>query len=413
MTDAADVVKVEAAWGDSSWRFNPTWTDITADVLRVTIANGRSNGPGTAFQAGRCTIELINLDGAYDPAHPDSPLFGELVRNRQVRVTTVTGGEILFYGWIDELRVASRDTFSVATIAATDGLRLLAQTDLRDVPVLRELTGHRARRLMVAAGVKSEWVGTMHRGEVMMGPEVLNTDALSALVNAELTEGGFFYFEDGVFNFRRRHSAVLRPQWSTTQQTFAEVGTTGIRFENDPIPVSTGEYRWFANRVVATGYTGTPIEATTVGFLDIPTTRSIQSGAYWDADVAGLASYWSDVWGQVVTWPAAIRVPVWPITDTSALSAVTGGSVKLLNRVAVKWTPPGHSTQLNSSCAVETIAHEITMDPPWWQMTLSLSAWSLLGTPSDLAGDKTAVQPGWIRLGVDDVSIGNNRTWAY
>jgi hypothetical protein len=60
-------------------------TEITADVLRLTISRGRTRERET-MAPGRCTIELWNRTGAYDPDNVSGPYYPDIRPNKLIRV---------------------------------------------------------------------------------------------------------------------------------------------------------------------------------------------------------------------------------------------------------------------------------------------------------------------------------------
>jgi hypothetical protein len=62
-----------------------TETDVTADVLSLTITRGRARERET-MAPGRCQIELWNFRGDYDPDNVSSPLYPNIRPNKLIRV---------------------------------------------------------------------------------------------------------------------------------------------------------------------------------------------------------------------------------------------------------------------------------------------------------------------------------------
>jgi len=81
---AAPVLRVVATLSGS------TKTDITADVLRLTISRGRARERET-MAPGRCSIELWNRSGKYDPDNVSSPLFPNIRPNKLIEVFAAVG----------------------------------------------------------------------------------------------------------------------------------------------------------------------------------------------------------------------------------------------------------------------------------------------------------------------------------
>lgn len=82
---------------------NGSWLDISTDVRYTAFTNmttGRRAGD-TRVRAGSAgPIQINNLDGKYSPRNPNSPLFGLIGRNTQIRFSR--RGTLRFWGEIPE-----------------------------------------------------------------------------------------------------------------------------------------------------------------------------------------------------------------------------------------------------------------------------------------------------------------------
>jgi len=78
--------------------------DITNDVKSIGIRRGRDNVL-SAMDQGSCTMLLVDENGHYNPENAASPLAGNLVPMRPVKITgTLSGTEYpLFYGYISRI----------------------------------------------------------------------------------------------------------------------------------------------------------------------------------------------------------------------------------------------------------------------------------------------------------------------
>lgn len=81
---------------------NGSWLDISTDVrftTAITVITGRNAGDNRV-RAGSVTLRINNLDGKYSPRNVLSPLFGQIGRNTQLRVSR--RGSLRFWGEVPE-----------------------------------------------------------------------------------------------------------------------------------------------------------------------------------------------------------------------------------------------------------------------------------------------------------------------
>lgn len=105
------------------------WTDITTDVLvrdGINISRGLRD-EGVRADPSKCSMSINNADGKYSPRNPNSPYYGKIGRNTQIRVTVE--GDIRFVGevsaWPPRWDVSGNDVW--VPIEAAGILRRLGQ----------------------------------------------------------------------------------------------------------------------------------------------------------------------------------------------------------------------------------------------------------------------------------------------
>lgn len=112
---------------------NSAWTDISPDVRyadKIQITNGRPD-ESSRTQPSTCKFTLNNRNGQYAPRNPMAPLYGQIGRNTQVRVSVDQEGttRYRFYGeivaWPQNWDLTGNDAW--VTIEASGPLRRLNQ----------------------------------------------------------------------------------------------------------------------------------------------------------------------------------------------------------------------------------------------------------------------------------------------
>ena len=137
-------ITVECAFGDTPLDTTPTWTDITADVIRVNISRGRTS-EFSNYSPGVATITLDNSDRSYDPEYTSGPYYGDLNPMVQLRVTAqYSTGTVhsIYRGFVQGWPTAYNMSGTQATTAVVciDANRILANLILPQ-SAISEATG--------------------------------------------------------------------------------------------------------------------------------------------------------------------------------------------------------------------------------------------------------------------------------
>jgi len=76
--------------------------DLTPNVRQITITRGRNIMRDT-YEAGSCTVRVLDPDSFFNPQNPSSPYFGYLTPLRKIRVSATVGGVgyFLFSGYTE------------------------------------------------------------------------------------------------------------------------------------------------------------------------------------------------------------------------------------------------------------------------------------------------------------------------
>lgn len=102
--------KVEIAF-NAGYGGSPTWTDITArghvkEATGIEISHWRGD-EDSETRPSTCGLTLRNDDGRYTPGNADGTHYPNVIKGRQIRVTSTLNGETFdrFTGFIDDWRV--------------------------------------------------------------------------------------------------------------------------------------------------------------------------------------------------------------------------------------------------------------------------------------------------------------------
>ncbi len=112
------------------WAHDGTWTDETSRTRRVQIKSGFDEPGRAVATTGRCVLTMDNGDRRFSPGYASSPLYGDVLPRRQVRVTASDGVTTwtLFRGFVDDIQPdAGEWGAGECLITCVDGIALLGQ----------------------------------------------------------------------------------------------------------------------------------------------------------------------------------------------------------------------------------------------------------------------------------------------
>lgn len=337
--------------------------DITDRVRNVDFGRGRADVFAT-FPAGEVRIELNNHDRAFDPLYPSSPFAGNIVPQREVRVSA--NDEIQFTGFIDDWDLSyTNDGDSTATIKASEGIARLNRRALDAFTPPEETADVRINSVLDKAEVS--WPSGLRDIEAsteLMGayPVEQNTSALEYIQNIALSEpGSFFMSRDGKLTFRDRRTAP-------TSAELVTFGENGIGIDN--IRVLYGSELLF-NRIVISRYTGGTATATDAASIDTYGVSELtveDSQVATDAQIVEVALGYAALFSQPEYRVEAFDVYLEKL-DTStqdSLLALDIGSV-----VLVEFTPNGIGDPIQQYGEIIRLDHII--QPTFHTMTFGLA----------------------------------------
>ena len=181
----------------SSTTPEPT-VDLTPNVRQITIRRGRNIMRDT-YEAGTCTVRIIDPDGSWNPQNTNSEFFGFLTPLRKLRVSaTYDGiGYFLFSGYTTDYKYyyPQGQELGYVDIQCSDAFRLFQQAGVTTVTDATDGqdTGTRINKILDQVN----WPASMRQidtGDTLCQADpATNRASLDALKNAEFSEQGAFY----------------------------------------------------------------------------------------------------------------------------------------------------------------------------------------------------------------------------
>ena len=203
--------------------------DISEYCQEVSITRGRSD-QFSQFNAGQCSITLLNNDRRFDPINTASPYYDATAERSGVvprrKLTVKSGSNFLFTGRITDIDVVYNYNLSTVQFTAADDFVLLANTVVEaDVTPSVELSGSRVNYLLDLPEIdyplasRDIATGTQTLGAYQINA---NTNALTYLQSIATSEqGACFIAADGDLTFTDR----IVNSFASVAATFSDTGT--------------------------------------------------------------------------------------------------------------------------------------------------------------------------------------------
>jgi len=212
--------------------------DVSPYCQEISISRGRSDQLQN-FNAGTCSVRLLNRDRRFDPINQDSPYWNSVTGRSGVtprrKVTVISDGVPLFTGRITDIDVSydpnnpnATSENSYVTITASDDFVLLANTFTEDaITPSEELSGTRVSAILDLPEVNYPATRNIDSGTAVLGGGATfeigsNTNVLTYLQSIATSEQGFFYVAaDGDLTFTDRITA----SFVSPSAYFSDTGT--------------------------------------------------------------------------------------------------------------------------------------------------------------------------------------------
>jgi hypothetical protein len=208
---------VNGILGTSRFGDSPVATptiDLSSQTRQIKVSRGRNIMRDT-YEAGNCTVRVIDQDGSFNPQNPASPYFGYLTPLRKIRVaaTTATAQEFLFSGYVTDYKYTypTGQELGYVDINCADAFRLFAMANVTTVAsaTAGQTTGTRINKILDQVDFPSTMRFIDTGSTTVQADPATTRSSLSAIQVAEFTEqGAFFVLPAGEVEFKDRADVV-------------------------------------------------------------------------------------------------------------------------------------------------------------------------------------------------------------
>jgi hypothetical protein len=236
--------------------------DLSNVTRQITIKRGRNIMRDT-YEAGTCTVRVIDETGAFNPQSVTSPYYGYLTPLRKIRVaaTTATTQHFLFSGYVTDYKYTypQGQELGYVDISCSDAFRLFAMANVSTIADsgAGQTTGTRIGKILDQVDFPSN-MRIIDTGSTTCQADPATTrSSLEAVQVAEFTEqGAFFIRTDGTAEFKDREDVV------------GSLAAAPIQFnQTTGIPYSDLKFA-FDDKLIINGATMTRIGGSTVSASD-------------------------------------------------------------------------------------------------------------------------------------------------
>ena len=228
------VYKVSVDWNNDG-DYSDSNEDITADVLQLTTQQGRSLASQITGKAVAGTLEaiLINSAGKYSSFNTSSPLAGNILPNRRVKVETLTPTEsTIFLGYLERITpIVDAQGVTKARLVALGSLKRFATTKV-SVPMQTSATTGVVVGAILDAASWGAGDRTIATGRTTLTRYYADKIAgIQSLREVESTEGGFIREgKDGKIIFEDRQHRYTAARSNTSQATFSDAAGATVSY---------------------------------------------------------------------------------------------------------------------------------------------------------------------------------------
>jgi len=188
--------------------------DLSSVTRSIKISRGRNIMRDT-YEAGNCTVRVLDPDSYFNPQNTSSPYFGYLTPLRKIRVaaTTATTQAFLFSGYVQDYRYTypQGQEIGYVDIVCSDAFRLFAMANVSTIADSGsgQTTGTRIDKILDQVDFPSSMRFIDAGSTTVQADPATTRTSLSAIQVAEFTEqGAFFVRADGEVEFKDRADVV-------------------------------------------------------------------------------------------------------------------------------------------------------------------------------------------------------------
>lgn len=236
---------LEVDWNNDG-DFGDAYEDISAYTTALDYYYGRDYASQLVGRsvAGKLRAQLLNTNGLFSSFNASSPLTGNLLPRRKVRLRSVNADTVIFAGFLEGPPKVTTEQGSLpkAELNVIGPLALLGNPNLKISVALMEnvRTDQVVTAILDAAG----WPvanRTIARGDVVLGRWFAEEKgALQALQEIEEAEGGFL--REGVnwdIIFENRYYRYYNSSSNTSQATLSDAASAALPYrginQDDPL----------------------------------------------------------------------------------------------------------------------------------------------------------------------------------
>jgi hypothetical protein len=366
MPDAVYVFEVD--W-DNDGDFEDSYEDCTADLFSVECRRGRDYASQLTGRCspGKLNASLKNPDGKYSSYNSTSPLYGNILPGRKVRLrTTAPVAAILWTGYLEKL-LPSGKVYGIPTVQmeATGPISRIVGKKVTAAASTSQMTGTIIGTILDDAGWPAD-ERSIDEGQTAIDNWFVNGgNALNAVRDVEETELGLFSEgADGKLVFEDRHHRLKVPH-TTSQQTYSDISGAEMQYndieQQDPISdiyndisAVVTRYTTAENAEVLWTLDDSPVLApgeSVTFWAEYPNTNKDSStGAYvasWETPVVGTDITQTGVDNSDISVSASkfsnnMKIV---ITNNNAVSTATLTLVQALGVKVTKNTPVGITSE--------------------------------------------------------------------
>ena len=208
--------------------------DLTPNVYQISIVRGRSI-QRDQYEAGTCTVRVLDPLSYFSPQNSASPYFGKLVPLRKLRVsaTTSTTQKYLFSGYVTDYKYSypTGQETGYVDIVCSDAFRLFNLANITTVTDsgAGQTTGTRIGKILDQVSFPSSMRTLAAGANTCVADPATSRTSLAAIKNAEFSETGAFYMDgSGTAVFKSR--AQVMSSLAAAPTAFNQTG--GIPYKN-------------------------------------------------------------------------------------------------------------------------------------------------------------------------------------